>query len=212
MGVWGEGPEQIVLFDSTFAALAEVSQMNPDGSENPDGFVAGSTWWTAFDWYTQLAPKSYQYMGLIHMNRTTVKTSADRVRETYLPYYTSGGLINDVGEREPAPRPSGQPAAFALEQNYPNPFNPETRIRYTVPASSGSGRNAVAAAGSAHGGTVRLAVYDLLGREVAVLVDERKPAGSYEVTFDAARLASGVYVYRLTAGAFVGSRRMVVVR
>ena len=213
MGVWGEGPEQIVLFDSTFAALAEVSQMNPDGSENPGGFVVGATWWTAFDWYTQLAPRSYQYMGLIHMNRTTEKSSADRVRETYLPYYTSAGLINDVADRNPRSPSAGLPTAFSLEQNYPNPFNPETRIRYTVPGLSGSGGSGRSAAGgSASGANIRLAVYDLLGREVAVLVDERRPAGSYEVTFDAAGLASGVYLYRLQAGEFVGSKRMVVVR
>ncbi|MBP1678701.1 MAG: Beta-galactosidase/beta-glucuronidase [Bacteroidetes bacterium] len=208
MGVWGEGPDQIILFDSTFAALAEASQMNPDGTENPDGFVAGATWWTAFDWYTHLAPKSYQYMGLIHMNRSTEKSSAARVREVYQPYYASAGILNDVAERDRTSPPVGMPAAFSLEQNYPNPFNPETRIRYSVPARSGAGNDA----GAAVDGTVRLAVYDLLGREVAVLVDERKAAGSHEAAFNAASLASGVYLYRLTAGPFVASKRMLVIK
>jgi beta-glucuronidase len=216
MGVWGAGPEQIILFDSTFAALAEVSQMNPDGSENPDGFVAGATWWTAFDWYTHLAPVSYQYMGLIHMDRTTTKPSADRVRETYLPYFASAGLINEVIEIPPA----ALPAEFSLEQNYPNPFNPETRIRFRVP--SGGGARSAVSTGAGYGGSarragsagaeVRLAVYDLLGREVAVLVDERKDPGSYEVTFDAARLSSGIYLYQLRAGAFTATKKMAVVK
>ena len=73
------------------------------------------------------------------------------------------------------------PVQVLLEQNYPNPFNPKTEIGYQVPGVS----------------EVRLVVYDLLGREVAVLVNEKKGPGSYEVTFDARNLASGVYFYRL---------------
>jgi hypothetical protein len=73
--------------------------------------------------------------------------------------------------------------AFALEQNYPNPFNPRTGIRFQVPGVS----------------DVRLSVYDLLGREVAVLVDERKEAGSFQVGFDGSGLPSGMYFYQLRA-------------
>jgi hypothetical protein len=73
------------------------------------------------------------------------------------------------------------PAAFSLEQNYPNPFNPATMIRFALPRE-------------AH---VLLSVYDLLGRNVATLVNETKAAGVHEVRFDASRLASGAYVYRL---------------
>ncbi|MBP1657303.1 MAG: 5'-Nucleotidase domain protein [Bacteroidetes bacterium] len=86
--------------------------------------------------------------------------------------------------------------AYALRQNYPNPLNPTTLIGFQLPVASG----------------VRLALYDLLGREVAVLVNEQKPAGSYEVQFDAAGLPSGVYLYRLTAGSFVQTRKMIVVK
>lgn len=88
------------------------------------------------------------------------------------------------------------PDGFALAQNYPNPFNPATVLRYTLPVA----------------GSVRLAVYDLLGREVAVLVDETQAPGTYAATFDAAGLSSGVYVYRLTAGSFVQARRMMLVK
>jgi hypothetical protein len=72
---------------------------------------------------------------------------------------------------------------YALEQNYPNPFNPSTTIHYQLPNS----------------GHVTLKVYDMLGREVATMVDEMKETGSYSATFDGARLASGVYIMRLTA-------------
>jgi hypothetical protein len=88
------------------------------------------------------------------------------------------------------------PASYSLSQNYPNPCNPNSDIRYQISEF----RN------------VRLAVYDLLGREVALLVNEMKPAGMYEVRFDASGLASGVYIYRLTAGSFVETRKMIVLR
>ncbi len=95
------------------------------------------------------------------------------------------------------------PGEFMLHQNYPNPFNPTTTIEYAVAQARGQG------AGT---GRVRLVVYDLLGREVATLVDEVQPAGNYAVTFDAGGLASGTYVYRLSAAGRSMTKRMVVVR
>jgi endoglucanase len=97
----------------------------------------------------------------------------------------------------------GQPARFELLQNYPNPFNPRTQIGYSIPESRES------AAGSME---TQLVVYDLLGREVAVLVNEKKATGNYEVEFDASALASGVYIYRLTAGQHAESRTMVLMK
>jgi hypothetical protein len=97
----------------------------------------------------------------------------------------------------------------ALSQNYPNPFNPKTGIRFSVPTQSGRD-------GQVSGvSDVSLIVYDVLGREVAVLVNERKAAGTYEVLFDGTGLASGVYIYRLTAGqaeSFVASRQMILAK
>jgi len=94
------------------------------------------------------------------------------------------------------PALEGIPSTFNLEQNYPNPFNPTTVVTYQVPVAI----------------DVRLVVCDALGREVALLANARKAPGSYQVEFDAAGLASGVYVYRLTAGSFVQSRKMLLVR
>ena len=88
------------------------------------------------------------------------------------------------------------PEAFRLDQNYPNPFNPATTIRYAVPAP----------------GPVRLDVLDVLGRRVAVLVDGVVPAGTHTVSFEAGRLPSGFYLYRLQAGGRVQTRSMVLVR
>ena len=95
------------------------------------------------------------------------------------------------------------PAAFRLDQNYPNPFNPTTEIGFHVPAGQ---------AGSAGSRHVTLTVYDMLGRELAVLVDERKASGSYSVEFNASRFASGVYLYRLSAGSFVQTKKMILAR
>ncbi len=87
---------------------------------------------------------------------------------------------------------------YELEQNYPNPFNPTTLIRYSIPVETYN--------------CTSLRVYDLLGREVAVLVNERKAPGTYSVEFIASSLATGIYFYRLTAGSFVETRKMAVVR
>jgi hypothetical protein len=92
--------------------------------------------------------------------------------------------------------PEGVPNDFQLLQNYPNPFNPTTAISYQLPAA----------------GSVRLAVYDMLGREVALLVDGRKEAGRHSVRFNARQLTSGVYFYRLTADGYQDAKRMVLVR
>ena len=85
---------------------------------------------------------------------------------------------------------------FSLSQNYPNPFNPSTVIRYQLPVAS----------------NVKLAVYDILGREVSVLVNERRPPGVHEVKFDASNLASGAYFYRIRAGDFVSTKKLLIVK
>jgi hypothetical protein len=100
------------------------------------------------------------------------------------------------------------PDRYKLEQNYPNPFNPTTTINFSLPSQSPS--NAEGRDGVWY--TTTLRVYDLLGREVAVLVNEQRPAGKYEIQFNASGLASGTYLYRLTAGSYVESKRMILIR
>jgi hypothetical protein len=88
------------------------------------------------------------------------------------------------------------PNHYALQQNYPNPFSPSTTIKFGIPSSE----------------LVTLKVYDLTGREVAVLMNEQKRAGSYTIRFDADKLAAGVYFYRLEARALREIRKMLLVR
>jgi agmatine/peptidylarginine deiminase len=96
------------------------------------------------------------------------------------------------------------PAEYALEQNYPNPFNPTTKIKYTIPS--------VIANEVKQSQLITLKVYDVLGNEIATLVNEEKPAGSYEVKFNAKGFPSGVYFYRLNAGLFTETRKMMLLK
>lgn len=91
------------------------------------------------------------------------------------------------------------PVEFSLAQNYPNPFNPSTTIKYSIPFTS----NPI---------QVSLRVYDILGRGVTTLVNENKSAGNYEVKFDSKNLASGIYFYRLKAGNFLATKKMILIR
>jgi hypothetical protein len=88
------------------------------------------------------------------------------------------------------------PNQFELAQNYPNPFNPSTSIQFTVGAKQ----------------LVTLKVYDILGNEVATLVNEEKASGSYEVNFRASNLSSGVYLYKLQAGSFIETKKMLLMK
>ena len=90
----------------------------------------------------------------------------------------------------------GVPSTFALHQNYPNPFNPSTTISYTLPVQS----------------FVTLKVFNVLGQEVATLVNGIESPGSKSVRFDGGRLPSGVYFYRLQAGSYSGTRMLLIVK
>lgn len=85
---------------------------------------------------------------------------------------------------------------YKLMQNYPNPFNPTTTIQYSVPQNS----------------FIRIVIYDLLGKALKVLVNEEKATGNYTVTFNAKELSSGIYFYRLQAGKFVDTKKMILLR
>jgi len=88
------------------------------------------------------------------------------------------------------------PQNYSLEQNYPNPFNPETLIKFSIP----------------EGNFTSLRIYDILGKEVAVLVNEELAAGSYKITYTAADLPSGIYLYLLSSGSFVEAKKMILIK
>lgn len=113
-----------------------------------------------------------------------------KVKEPFMLALDTSTALAEVDETQTLPD------AFVLHAAYPNPFNPATTLRYELPQAE----------------AVRLEVFDMLGRRVAVLVDEQQQAGRYTVRFDAEHLASGVYLYRIQAGGFVEVKQMVLLK
>ena len=103
---------------------------------------------------------------------------------------TNGGVFVEEEQID------GIPAAYNLTQNFPNPFNPSTKIKYSVPQTS----------------QVQIKVFDVLGNEIETLVNEEKLAGTYELTWYAANLPSGVYFYQLKAGDFISTKKMILIK
>jgi photosystem II stability/assembly factor-like uncharacterized protein len=108
----------------------------------------------------------------------------------------SGTIVKYNGPASVSNDQNSLPMLFVLGQNYPNPFNPSTTIKFELPRVS----------------HVSLTVYDILGRQVSVLVNERREAGVHEVKFDGSNLASGVYFYRLQAGTFVETKKLLLLQ
>jgi hypothetical protein len=95
-------------------------------------------------------------------------------------------------------------AEFALEQNYPNPFNPETKIRYSIPYGSLLAHNSTV--------DVKLTVFDILGREVQIIVNTKQNPGIYEITFNGRNLSSGLYFYELLAEGYRSVKKMMLIK
>ena len=120
------------------------------------------------------------------------------INNSYESYYYTMKYPNDYGDNLPNSSNvmSNVPKEFSLNQNFPNPFNPITKIQYVIPQN----------------GYVSLKVYDILGREIQTLVNEYKNAGYYNVTFDGSNLSSGVYIYKLNAGAYSDIKKMILIK
>jgi hypothetical protein len=155
-------------------------------------------------WVADLTPEWQQYSRVFRTDRFETTVADTRLRFSLGPYAAAGDeyFLDDVtlewlgALREQA---SGDaPSAAGLAQNYPNPFNPATTITYTVPP------------GPARRGSLR--VYDLIGREVAVLVDDVMTPGTWTVTWNARSLAAGVYFGRFVAGDLVWTKKMILLK
>ncbi len=103
------------------------------------------------------------------------------------------------------------PSEYILEQNYPNPFNPSTTIKYQIPAQDRNDKLFVTRSGVEES-FVTLKVYNILGREVATLVNKKQNPGNYQVEWNASNLPSGIYFYQLKAGDFTETKKMVLLR
>ncbi|HEY9165687.1 MAG TPA: T9SS type A sorting domain-containing protein [Candidatus Kryptonia bacterium] len=142
--------------------------------------------WTGSSWLTSVGSGAYDYSEVLNINGYYFQYHGDKVTYSYsLTTVTAASSKSDK-----------VPIEFYLSQNYPNPFNPTTTISYNLQKA----------------GHVTLKVYDVLGREVATLFDGFKTAGSHTTSFDASALASGVYFYRIVAGQFVSTKKMLLMK
>jgi len=136
---------------------------------------------------TRFSDNHYKFMrkfkGSIYSGGVIKTDSSDQ--EIEIDNLTSVGLVENL-----------TPKDFRISQNFPNPFNPSTVISFQLAVRS----------------FVTLKIYDVLGNEVAVLVNEEKPAGNYKIDFKGNNLASGIYFYTLRAGSFVQSRKMILLK
>lgn len=186
---------QVNVFNETFNAFTyRASVIKPDGTYRDGGYLMGVTWWCVFDWYSHQHANGFQSMGLYRMNRDTLKLVGDVLKTAYTPFYNLGGTITNIESEKPILNPD----EFNLYQNYPNPFNPETIIQYYLPVES----------------KVKLKVFDVLGNEIALIINENISAGSHEVKFDSRNhnLSSGIYFYRFEAGDFSLTKKMVFLK
>jgi len=145
--------------------------------------------------WTHLYPPGYnlEEIGCIGLMRDSKNNFWIGYNNGYLVIYNPDGLngITDVEKEK-----NEIPKEFILHQNYPNPFNPMTNIGFRI----------------VEFGFVSLKIYDVLGTEITVLVNEVKPAGSYEVEYNASNLPSGVYFYQLNAGSFIETKKMILLK
>ena len=152
----------------------------------------GKLYWQGFQ--DMIPDTTNSYLGLTYWYGIQGQNQVTFGQRRFVGNYTTGAILATTAA---SPAPGGEvPGKFSLAQNYPNPFNPATRIDFALPVTS----------------PVRLSVYNMLGQEVATLVNGTITAGSHTVSFDGSRLASGIYFYRLVAGSYVNTMRMILVK
>ncbi|MCL4511103.1 MAG: T9SS type A sorting domain-containing protein [Bacteroidetes bacterium] len=205
--------DSIVVSGSTFS-LKGWYQFYPDSGDEmsilvtidgPGGVIgrlvgsggldikAKKTVYTAFSVGIYMAPGTTGDTAIVTIYTLPDTVSGNLHKATYALFddFVLDNTVTDVKDNE-----FTLPSNYSLTQNYPNPFNPATEIEFTIPT----------------GHHVTLKVYNMMGQELETLVDEQLPQGRYKKAFDASRLASGVYLYKLQAGNFSQVKKMVLVK
>jgi len=145
---------------------------------------------------TEWALSDFLGMPVLDSGVITVKPGRHSIVGTVGRYWTSDTVWVEVSPVSTVAGPGDLPRAYALDDNFPNPFNPSTTIRFSIPEAS----------------PVVLKVYNLLGEEIATLVQSRLAPGTYNRVLNANGLASGVYLYRLRAGSFTSTKKMLLMK
>jgi len=206
---YGAATTDEMYFDNYYFSDQPIPVELTNFSANTNNGLVVLDWATAtetnnqgFEVQRRTAETEYSSIGFVEGHGTTTETHnysfTDRNAQPGVTYYRLKQVDYD-GTFEYSPEVEvtiAAPLAFNLEQNYPNPFNPSTNIAYSIPEN----------------GNVRLSVYNVVGEEVAVLVNETKAAGNYTVEFNASNLPSGVYLYKLQAANSVQTRKMMLLK
>jgi hypothetical protein len=207
--LFGPLPVELVSFTGTLHSNGDVllewktaSSLNNYGFEIEKSYLNSDLWETIGFLENQGDPSSFVEYSFT--DRTLNNFPVARYRLKAIDYDGSFKYSNII-------EINTLPMNYELSQNYPNPFNPITKIKFTIPYVIASGLP-VGKAGTKQSQLVTLKVYDILGNEVATLVDEEKEPGIYEIEFSAANLASGIYIYRLQTMEFTETKKMVLLR
>jgi hypothetical protein len=184
-----------VGFDARFAEGEYIKPVSPDSGEVELVInVETQAYPIALSW--ELNPEngiSYSFIG----DSGVGKISEIKSQNGNISFNEIGkNKIRLFASAEKVSNSTNFPTAYSLMQNYPNPFNPNTLIKYSLPKIS----------------NVKLAVYDILGREIVTLIDEQQQPGKYEVKWDATYFSSGIYFYQLKAGDFIDTKKMVLIK
>lgn len=182
VGTAGEPRNPRLVWHPSASALSYRVQV-----ATTSGFTATAVDTTVTDTLRQLSPLN---ANATYYWRVAALNDSGTSSYSSVGIFRTGDQVSGVEER------AGVPGEFRLFQNFPNPFNPTTIVSYRLPIAS----------------SVKLSVFDLLGREVALLVNEHQRAGLYNVTFDATSLPSGAYFYRLSAGTFTAVKQLVILK
>ncbi len=160
------------------------------GKPAPDGMIKETTGFSNWAWRVRFIPQPYA-KAFTQPYTVITDTWTDNEIKTGQYETLPRGLTSDVQDLD-----LGIPVTFALEQNYPNPFNPSTTIKFSLPSDE----------------LVSLKIYNILGQEVATLLNKDMKAGSYSVDFNASKLSSGVYIYNIRAGNFNVAKKMLLMK
>jgi len=220
VGIFNQYDNSAPYFDGYQLLPRSWADILPDGSlpveltsfaASVEGISVTLSWETAselnnkgFDVQRSGDYTTWEKIGFVEGNGTTTEMNKysfiDKSEKPNGTYYYRLKQIDNDGSYEYSSvvevEVNNVPSKYALEQNYPNPFNPTTVIKYSLPEK----------------GFVTLKIYDILGNEVASLVNNEKEAGNYEVSFDASQLTSGIYVYSLQANSFRATKKMMLLK
>jgi hypothetical protein len=169
----------------------EVSKDNGNNWQTVTIFNAPNLTWTQYSFDITTPANASTYMKVRFRLQSDANTVGQGwwVDDIVITKYCTGTPVGITGNTE-------IPKTFALEQNFPNPFNPVTSIKYQLPSPE----------------KVSIKIFDILGKEVAALVNENQEPGYYEVKYDASNLASGLYFYRIEAGSFTQTKKMMLIK